>query len=388
MIYRYVAIADIHWGAQDSQLTYSNLRMVTEFLKAMKNRVDFVVICGDYFDYRIQLNSKTALLAVKWFDELITTCRKTGVKRVRMIKGTREHDNDQLEVFRPSYENEDSYFRIYNLTAAEDLFPDLRVVFCPDENLNQNDYIKKYWDCFIPNPDMGFFHGNFSNVLPKIEYDRIQEHNLPTMIYDYGSLSRLIRGPMIAGHWHIPQEQGSEYYVGSYDRWRFGEEEPKGFIYGAYNTETSEYYIHRVENIGARKFNTLMITDEEYSEPKDFANLTERIRYEISQNPTLQLRIVYIISRQDEDLRKTFQVFQQQFSNSHQVKIDLKDLVKKEFRAEKKREVETESRQYDYVFNKDTSQIPSIIRRFISDKRGEDIELDTINRFVQKYLEN
>ena len=387
MIYRFLAIADIHWGAQDSQLTYDNLCLVTKFIEEMKGQIDFVVVCGDYFDYRVQLNSKTALLAVRWFDDLISTCLKTGVKKVRVIKGTREHDNDQLEVFRPTYVDGSGYCMIYDTTKVEDLFSDLRVIFCPDENLNMVDYERYYWDRFIPNPDMGFFHGNFSNVLPSIEYRRIQEHHLPTMIYDYAGLSRLIKGPMIAGHWHIPQEDGSEYYVGSFDRWKFGEEEPKGFIYGAYDTENSRYFIHRVENLWARKFKTLMITDDEYRQPSEFAELADRVRTELNSDPQMQLRILYIISNPDDNLHKTFQVFQQQFSSNHRVKIDLKDLVKKEQRTERRKEVESESREYDYIFNSDQTQIPAIIQKFIEDKKGVALSLDTVKRYISKYLE-
>ena len=144
MTYSFIVLADIHWGSMDSQLMYNNLSLVLEFIKQMKNKLDFVVIAGDYFDYRLQLNSKTALLAIKWFDELFTTCKESNVKRIRMFKGTREHDNDQLEVFRPSYETNDNYFKLFNTTESEELLPGLRCIYCPDENLKLVDYHQKY----------------------------------------------------------------------------------------------------------------------------------------------------------------------------------------------------------------------------------------------------
>lgn len=388
MIYRFIALADIHWGAIDSKLLYENLQLVTRFIREMNGEIDFVVICGDYFDYRIQLNSKTALLAVEWFDELMTACRESGVKKVRMFKGTREHDNDQLEVFRPAYEDESGYFRLYDTTTAEDLFPDLRVIFCPDEPINLLDYDRLYWDQFIPFPDIGFFHGNFNSILPKIEYDRIQEHRLPSMIYDYDKFSKFIKGPLIAGHWHIPQDRDSLYYIGSFDRWKFGEEEPKGFIYGAYNTEDSKYFIYRVENILARKYDTIVVNDEECRYPADFSLLIDRIRTLIAKNPSIQLRIIYIITSDDDDLRKTLTVFQQQISSMRQVKIDIKDLVKKEEKEHRKKTVENTSREYDYVFNRDTSAIPSIITRFIRERKGESLSEEIVEKYIGKYLSN
>lgn len=388
MIYRFLALADIHWGAMDSKLLYNNLQLIIRFIREMSGEIDFVVICGDYFDYRIQLNSKTALLAVRWFDELISACKETGVKKVRMFKGTREHDNDQLEVFRPSYEDESGYFRLYNSATAEELLPDLRIVFCPDEPINLIDYYRQYWDRFIPYPDIGFFHGNFSNILPKIEYNRIQEHNLPTMIYEYDELSRLIKGPMIAGHWHIGQDSESLYYIGSYDRWKFGEEEPKGFIYGAYNTETSKYFIRRIENILARHYNTIYVSDEECRYPADFSLLMDRVNTLVKEDPMLQLRVVYMLSTDDEDLRKTISIFQQQLSNIRQVKVDIKDLIKKEEKESRKKTVEKTSREYDYVFNRDATAIPSIIHRFIMDRKGESLSEELIQKYIGKYLQN
>ena len=388
MIYKFLAIADIHWGAMDSNLLYKNLQLVIDFIREMKDEIDFVVICGDYFDYRIQLNSKTALLAVKWFEELMDACRESGVKRVRMFKGTREHDNDQLEVFRPGYEDDSGYFRLYNTTTAENLFPDLRVVFCPDEPMNLEDYYKIYWDRFIPYPDIGFFHGNFSNILPKIEFDRIQEHHLPNMVYEYDLLSRLIRGPMIAGHWHIPQDSEDLYYIGSYDRWKFGEEEPKGFLYGAYNTDTNLYFISRIENNLARHYDTIMVSDEECQYPTDFSLLKDRIETIIEKDSSIQLRVVYIITMDDENLRKTLSVFQQQISNLRQVKLDIRDLVKKEEKEHRKKTVENTSREYGYVFNRDSTAIAAIISRFIQERKGESITEDTIQKYIGKYLSN
>ena len=34
--------------------------------------------------------------------------------------------------------------------------------------------IEKYYNKFIPHPNIGFFHGNFDTILPDIEYNRIR----------------------------------------------------------------------------------------------------------------------------------------------------------------------------------------------------------------------
>ena len=86
--------------------------IVDAVIREMKEEIDFLVICGDYFDYRLQLNSKTTVAAIRWLDELIATCTEAGVKKIRIVKGTEGHDYDQLEAFRPTYEDSNGFFRI------------------------------------------------------------------------------------------------------------------------------------------------------------------------------------------------------------------------------------------------------------------------------------
>ena len=387
MRYSFITLADIHWGAMDSTLMYQNLELVIQFIQKMKDQLDFVVIAGDYFDYRLQLNSKTALLAVEWFDRLMRTCRESGVKRVRMFKGTRGHDNDQLEVFRPSYETGDGYFRLFNTTTSEEVLPGLRCVFCPDENMNLLDYHRIYPDKFFPHPDIGFFHGSFDSVLPSIEFQRIQDHRIDTVVYEYDKFSRLIKGPMISGHWHVASNTGDLYYVGSFDRWAFDEEEDKGFIYGEYDTETHEYFIHRVKNPLAREFKTLIVTDETTNTPAHFSELTDMIDTLLHESGDMKLRVSYIVSSENEGAMVAFNTFQRKFASNPRVKIIVKDLVKRELKREKKEKTQIEASQYQYVFDQDIRKVPSIIQRFIKDKKGVDIELPIIDKYVSKYLD-
>ena len=387
MIYKFIVLADIHWGAMHHKNMYNNLELVLEFIRQMKNNIDFVVIAGDYFDCRLQLNSKTALSAVRWFDKLIQTCKKSNVKKVRMIKGTREHDNDQLEVFRAPYESEDGFFKLYNTTESEELLPDLLCVFCPDENMNLKDYHQTYYSKFMPNPSIGFFHGNFDSILPEIEYNRIQENNLPTMIYEYEKFSRVIKGPLISGHWHVKNEYKSLYYVGSYDRWKFNEEEDKGFIYGEINTESDEYFIHRVRNPLARQYKTLIINSDECYSPEHFARLLDMIHDEIKKDSEVMLRVSYLLTNSNEEALINFTLFQKQVAVIRQLRLDLKDLVKRNTKKEKKKQVELEASKYHYIFDPSFTNISEIIHKFILDSKNVDIPSSTIEKYINKYLE-
>lgn len=388
MNYKFIVLADIHWGAMDSYTTYQNLQLVLEFIRQMKDELDFVVIAGDYFDYRLQLNSKTALMSVQWFDELVSTCKECGVKKIRMFKGTREHDNDQLEVFRSIYELDDEYFKLFNTTESEELLPGLRCVYCPDENLNLTEYHQMYYDKFIPHPNIGFFHGNFDTILPDIEFNRIQEHNLSTMIYEYDKFSNLIKGPLISGHWHVKNDYKSLYYVGSYDRWKFNEEEDKGFIYGEIDINSNKYFIHRINNPLARQYKTIIVSSDEYTTPEQFAKLASIINEYIKNDSDIKLRISYLLSSTSEEALTNYNIFQRQYATSKQVKLDLKDLVKREAKKVKKKQVEIEASKYNYIFDSDLKNIPEIVHKFILDNKEIDVPSEIIAKYIGKYLEN
>lgn len=387
MIYKFIVLSDIHWGAMDSYTMYDNLQLVLEFIKQKKDSLDFVVISGDYFDYRLQLNSKTALLAIKWLDQLVNTCKDSNVKKIRIFKGTREHDNDQLEVFRSAYEADDGYLKIFNTTTSEELLPGLRCVYCPDENMNLEEYHRTYYSKFMPQPNIGFFHGNFDVILPDIEYNRIQEHNLATMIYEYDKFAKLIKGPLISGHWHVKQNYKSLYYIGSYDRWKFNEEDDKGFIYGEIDTDTNKYYIRHIVNPLAKQYKTIIVSSDEYSTPEQFANLANLINSNLKDDPEIMLRISYLLSNSSDEALLNFNVFQKQYITTKQVKIDLKDLVKREAKKAKKKQVEIEASNYSYIFDSDLKNIPNIVHKFILDNKEVDIPISTIEKYIKKYLE-
>ena len=386
MIYKFLAISDIHWGAMDTNILYEDLNLFLEYIKSNKDNIDFIVICGDYFDTRLQLNSKTALTAIKWFDEFMKTCKDNNVKKVRMIKGTREHDNDQLEVFRPNYELNDNYFKLYNTTESELLFPDLRCIFCPDESMNLEEYHQIYSNKFEPSPDIGFFHGNFDVILPSIEYDRIQNNHLPTMIYEYEKFSKIVKGPLIAGHWHDHDKHGSLYYIGSYDRWKFGEDKDKGFIYGEYDTENNNYTIDRIKNTLAREYKTIIATSDEVYSASDFSHIMGNIENLLAENVDMRIKFTYIITKEDTEGLINVDTLQKRFATSNRVKIVIKNLVQKEIKKKKKKNTTLESSKYNYIFDSDSKHIPKIIQKFIKDTKDEDISIDEVNKYILKYL--
>lgn len=382
MRYNIVSIADIHWGAMDPDEMYNNLQYFLDFIK-MRGDIDMVVICGDYFDYRLTLNSKAALKALRWFDELYNTCINSGVKRLRMIRGTKEHDNDQLEAIHPRETGE--FFKKFYVTTTEETLPGLNCIYCPDETLNLHEYEKLYMDQMMSIHDIGFFHGNFDIKLPKLVINQNLESEIPSIIYFKDYWSKFINGPMIAGHWHIFTDSDPLIYIGSYDRWIFGEEEDKGFLFTQYNTEDHSYYWKHIVNPFAKKYESIIIDNSLCISPDDFANLHNDIIDLKKFDPEMKIRVVYQITIDNEESLVNFNEFKNVISSMKNIKIDVKDFVKKRNKEKQKERVAISSGRYSYILN-NPYDIKQNIHEFLLRERNIDIPVEIIDSIIGKYI--
>ena len=100
MKYEIVAVGDIHWGALDADRQRLELSIIPEYLE--QHDIDLLVICGDYFDHKLMLNSQASLQSVDFMSQLIQLSHRKGDEfKIRVFDGTRSHDYDQHEVFKP-----------------------------------------------------------------------------------------------------------------------------------------------------------------------------------------------------------------------------------------------------------------------------------------------
>lgn len=96
-------IADIHIGKKSAERLRKELEEgFLKYIEDEKDNLDLVTIAGDYFDRIIRFNEPAGVLALDTLDRIIETA-KNGHFLVRIIQGTKSHDNNQLDVFN-SYE--------------------------------------------------------------------------------------------------------------------------------------------------------------------------------------------------------------------------------------------------------------------------------------------
>ena len=90
MIYKMIVLGDIHWDSFDIDKQRFEMQYPIEVIKNISD-LSAVIIAGDYFDTKLNLNGKGARAAVNWLSELVALAKINNFK-IRMIKGTNGHD--------------------------------------------------------------------------------------------------------------------------------------------------------------------------------------------------------------------------------------------------------------------------------------------------------
>lgn len=381
MKYNIIDLADLHWGVIDPALQYSHLEQVFEFIREF-TPIHLIVISGDYFDSRLPLNSAAAITAVQWFHELLALAKERDIV-VRAFRGTFEHDNNQLEVFRP-HEDAHGRFKLFNECTYEETLPGLKCIYCPDENINTEFYYYQYAEQ-IANPiNIGFFHGSFDVVLPEIVREASEKSLAKSVIFEYNFWEKFIDGPMLAGHWHDGVELDHLIYVGSFERWEFGQDAIKGFGFVQYDTESSEYMYRTIPNMFAIDYRTFTIDTRLFKSLEDYTALINEIKEVSDKDPQTKIRIVVNQTDDKPDNESFIKSLKQYFTSNKNTKIVLKNKMKNERKKiERKKNIDT-TNQFGFILDKVPKQ--EIIRQFIMTTKSKELSIEAINDIVAKYL--
>ena len=369
MKYNIIATADYHWGAMDADRQLRESQFILDYITS--NKVDLFVICGDYFDHRLLVNSKSAINAIAFMKALINIAEDKKFKIV-VMQGTESHDFDQLEAFR-SFENE--YFRIFKETAVDETLPGLYCLYAPDENTISNEYYVKYINMFNEHDlDIMFFHGTFDvNAIGRTLADQV-----PNVLFDYSFFNQKTK-LMVGGHWHNGDSYGNMYYTRSPYRWRFEEDLPKGFIHINYDTNTKKYKLNRVENTDTEKYYTFYVDTSLYTNINQYSVLLSDVK-RIMQD-TEHIRIKISITDEKELNNSCIDNLINEFQSSKQVKVVTDNKLAKQVRQKHIEENNEYADKFKYIFDNNNS-LSTIYKKFIFDTKGVDIPLEEIESIL------
>jgi hypothetical protein len=380
--YNIVAVGDIHWGALDADKQRAELSILPEYLES--NDVDLLVICGDYFDHKLLLNSQASLQSIDFMSQLRNlSTKKTHPFKIRIFDGTHSHDYDQLEVFTPF---DDDMFRVFRNTTLEETLPKMQCLYAPDENINNDEWYEKYGaEIFNKDNSIMFFHGNFDNMLGGLLVnDEIEQPK--NVVFEYSVLSRVF-SVMIGGHWHDADSIGNMYYTRSINRWKFGEDRPKGFIKCTYDTDSRGYEITRIANPYTDEYKTFLIDTTLFTTIEDYNAMMTEIDKELSDDDTMHVKIKIVITNDAECNRTYTDHVKMKYSNNRRVKVSIENKFVKKLKKEKTKHLSDEKDKYSFLFNPQKGIDEKFIE-FIKLTKDIELEPSVVRDVLDKYLKH
>lgn len=383
-----IQLADIHFGGLNADSLYNQLK--EGVMKTIKELpiLDYIIINGDLTDMKLSMNSPHAKRLLQFIHEIkeLVLEKKECSTKIRIIKGTDSHDNQQLELLHSILQGSD--YKIITTVESEYLFDDFHVLYIPEEYMSDmEEYYKDYLD-FSENAeakyDMICGHGMVNEVafIAKTQESEITMPKAP--IFNTKVLLRNCRGPIFFGHIHTRQTIRERfYYIGSYTRWAFGEEDEKGFYIVSHTPETSNYKIEFKKNKLAMEYVTVEI-DVNNSIFKKNNSIVDQVSYLQEIVTGLCKDFIRLKINIPEDYEES-----QLFTNTVSIvfnkykNVKLKIINNTKLRKEKQIEdtVNILLDKYSFLFEKNISHEEKICK-FIKEKFNMNIPLDRIREYL------
>ena len=308
-----VDIADIHIGKKSAEALRRELEEgFLLYVQDHHKEIDLLTIAGDYFDRIIRFNEPAGVLALDLMDSLMEAAELGGFQ-IRILQGTKSHDNNQLDVLGYLEETRPDIIRIIKKVTKETINlqgKEYSVLYLPEEYPSDPD--SYYEDYFSGTYDLIYGHGmtdivGFSFSDWKDEGENI---SLGTPVHNADKLLKMSRGPVVFGHIHNKKTYKDKfYYTGSYSRYAFDSQEPKGFLVTELNPDDfSDFEVTFVENKLAPTYGIIMVDSLPLEEGTDLLELVKTMSDEydfvkiISSDPT-NLKLVRQLSEGTNDIK-------------------------------------------------------------------------------------
>lgn len=346
-----VHIADIHFGVIDPKIQYNIL--IEQFILKIKDiNFDLISINGDLFDHKFQANTDAVLYAELFINECVNLCRTKGATLL-LLHGTASHDSNQLKLFYHYLSDPSIDIRIIENTCFQIIKG--KKILCIPEEYNKG---KEYYEKFLFNS--GFYDGVCMHGTIKGSIYGANEANLSTKknpIFDINSFCNC-KGPIISGHVHVPGcFESHMYYTGCPIRWKFGEEEEKGFIVLLHDLDNRRYHVH-FEEIKSFRYDTINV-DHLLIDPQKAISYVD----ELKKSGIDFIRLKFTIDKED-----CLNIIKQYFQKDSTVKI-LETYKQEKEKIAMQEALQVKYSGYDYILD-DNLTPEDKLTRYINQEMG------------------
>lgn len=363
-----VHIADIHFGVIDPITQYNIL--IEQFLNKIKDiNFNILSIDGDLFDHKFQANSDSVLYAELFINDCVNLCKMKNATLV-LLHGTSSHDSNQLKLFYHYLSDPTIDIRIIENTRFETIQG--KKVLCIPEEYNKG---KEYYENFLFNSglyDGVFMHGTLKGSIYGANEINLSSKKNPT--FGIESFCNC-RGPIISGHVHVAGcFESHMYYPGSPIRWKFGEEEEKGFLVVLHDLDSKRYYVH-FEEIKSFRYDTINL-DHILADPQQVISYVDTLK----KSGVDFIRLKFTIDKEE-----CLNIIKHYFQKDPNVKI--LETYKQEKEKEAMQEVlSVKYSGYDYILD-DNLSAEDKLTKYINQEMGYTyITVDELKKIIYDVL--
>ena len=349
-----VHIADLHFGAFDPKKQFEIL--MDQFINVIAKlpSIDIISIDGDIFDHKVMSNSDTAMFATMFIDNLVHLSIEKKATLI-LLSGTYSHDFDQLKLFyhyMDHNQNLNADIRVITNIQFE-YIKGARILMIPELNgLDEEIYQKHFLNSGYY--DEAFVHGTFDGAV----YGNMVTGNSRLLTSDDFIYCR---GVAISGHVHKSGcFQGFYYYCGSPYRWKFGEEEQKGFLILAHDLDTQIHYVNFYP-IESFRYDTIFLDQLVSEDPKAICDYINKRRVEDGID-FIKVKFRVPVSGPNKTIINNY------YRNNPTTFVEFMQV---EDIAQSKKEEEIKSTQYDYLIDKNISDLERFVM-YVNDKEGSE----------------
>ena len=388
MKYNGIVIADLHVGVMDLNRFHEEFNgiLISEIQKMKK--LDFLIIAGDYFDHKFYLNDRESTMAYYMLNELIDACKEKNTE-IRIVYGTESHECNQYDIL--SLLKIYDKIRVIKQVTEEELLPGLNVLYLPEEHiLDKSEYYKKYFEN-DKKYDYVFGHGVIREVMKDIAVHIDTSSNTKRKkvpVFTTAELNKICKGQVFFGHYHINQNINDKYFsIGSFSRWKFGEEGVKGYYKLHCKPDKEEYEAINIENTMAQSFKTIGYgyDSDIFKNEETLQNTLNRIDKMVSDDVFDNVRFEFNIPNTIENPEATINYLKERYKFKKNIKEEITHGYIEEKKERQKTEIQKENEKYSFIFNK-SLPLEEVVSRFITIEYDKNIPTDRVDKYMNSPL--
>lgn len=385
MKYDGVIISDIHFGVIDSIQLKKELTEVFLYYLENMEKIDFIVITGDYFDHKLYVNDTTSNYALSFMNKLIEISKVYNCP-IRIVYGTESHEVNQYNIFSIYENNPEIDFKIIRTVSEEELLKGMKVLYLPEEFIyNKKEYYKDFFNK-KDEYDYVFGHGVIQEVMTNaVRNSKEKDSNRKKVPYfTTMELDKICKGQVYFGHYHVNTNiQDKIFYVGSYTRFCHGEEEPKGFYHITCDIDKKKYKQKFIENYLAKKYITYTYgyTDSILNNQDDMIKELDKLDKLNELNENDYVRYIFNIPENHPNPEFVTNVLNERYKYNENVKLKITNGYVEKKKKINKEKLHDALSEYPMIFDKSFSLEDKVVY-FIKKKMDKDISIENAKKHL------